>query len=286
MLENLFSKPLALKLDEQLISFASVGDFEFALSSKIAVPSTKVMDMFKYNAKQLHKEAKSIKQIDKSLVALLCHFVEQPDDIMDSLKKVDTSLFSQDHAWRDIIIALNAMGCEFDRCRHVALVKYIQYLSARQDIIRYLYTQKKKEVASRKDEAPVQQGRMRDTLAVLEEFKNADSLLDDDELGRMPKGETIEIRLTAEEQIKVNLSKHKCLIKASKRFLFIDSSGQQYSLNVGRNVIGRSTDSIVPIDPHLRDISRLHLAIENLGSNILRLTDYSSYGTYIAAKFL
>jgi hypothetical protein len=37
---------------------------------------------------------------------------------------------------------------------------------------------------------------------------------------------------------------------------------------------------------NLRDISRMHMVIEGADTNMLYLTDLSSHGTYIPAKYL
>ena len=82
------------------------------------------------------------------------------------------------------------------------------------------------------------------------------------------------------------LSKHKCSLLAKDGIQFIDHSGKSYTLGKGRNIIGRDTVSTVIMDPSLRDISRLHLVIENIDDSSLQLTDLSSHGCFMAKKFL
>ena len=82
------------------------------------------------------------------------------------------------------------------------------------------------------------------------------------------------------------MTKHKCEIEANGEIFFIDQAGRKHVLDLGRNVIGRDASGTVVIDPGLRDVSRMHLVIENLGDNSLQLTDLSSHGTYIPSALL
>ena len=102
----------------------------------------------------------------------------------------------------------------------------------------------------------------------------------------MPKGEAVTIVLKQGEEIDILLSKHKCKISTKDGFSFTDQVGRKYELKKGRNVVGRDTVSNVMMEPTLRDISRLHLVIENFGDNTLQLTDLSSHGTYIPSRFI
>lgn len=289
MLEKLFAKPMELVVAGQTVSFLSIADFEFCLSGRTSVPSKKITDMVKCTTKQLQVEAHTIKDIEKRFVAILTHSIEDPPSIGRSLKELDTSIFSQDHGWRNIIAALNDGGGEFDPFRRVALVKYMQYLSSRQDIIKYLYSEKKKLAGEKQNgkSETIEGDQFKDTLI----FENTifepgvDSPMGG-EYERMPKGEAVITTLKPKERIIIMLSKHKCEIEANGQIFFIDQAGRKHALDLGRNTIGRDASGTVVIDPGLRDVSRMHLVIENLGDNSLQLTDLSSHGTYIASALL
>ena len=291
MLNKLFAKPLELTIGGQTISFLSISDFEFCISGRISVPSKKITDMVKFSAKQLKAEAHTIKDIEKRFVAILSRSIEDPSSINRSLREFDTSIFSQDHGWRNIISALNESGDEFNPFRRIALVKYMQYLSSRQEIIKYLYSEKKKqsgEKQSGSSEQAADDEQYKDTLI----FGNTlfeepiDTLLKGGDFERMPKGESVVTTLKPKERIIIMLSKHKCEIEANGQVFFIDQAGRKHVLDLGRNVIGRDAAGTVIIDSGLRDVSRLHLVIENLGNNSLQLTDLSSHGTYIPSSIL
>ena len=103
----------------------------------------------------------------------------------------------------------------------------------------------------------------------------------------MPKGEAVTITLSPDSAVEILLSRHPCkLLSTQDKVQFVDQAGRTFDLQRGRSVIGRDTVSTVMMDPSLRDISRLHLVIENFDGSTLQLTDMSSHGTYIPARLL
>ena len=292
MLSKLFPKPLELQVGDQLLKFCSIADFEFCMNGRTSVPSKKITQMVKFTVQQLKKEARTIKDIEKMFVAILSHSIEDQNSINRALREIDNSVFSQDHGWRNIIGALNEGGDEYNPFRRIALVKYMQYLSSRQEIIKYLYSEKQKtstepaETADQKDEP----NEFKDTLILentilgpAEDEGEGEKRIN---FERLPKGEAVVITMKPNSEIDISLSKRKCKLIAKDGIKFIDQTGKTHDLIKGRNVIGRDTVSTIKIDPSLRDISRLHLVIENLGENSLQLTDMSSHGTYIPAEYL
>ncbi len=289
MLNKFFARPLELTVGEQTLKFCSVADFEFSVAGRVSVPSKKIVDMVKFSLEQLKKEAKTIKEIEKRFVAILSRSIEDPNSINRAMRELDPLIFSQDHGWRDIIAALNNGNEEFNPFRRIALVKYMQYLSARQEIIKYLYSEKKKyqEELGREPES-ADAAKLKDTL-ILENtlFEPVAEKRDEGSFERMPKGEAVTITLSPDSEVEILLSRHPCkLLARDDKIQFIDQAGRSYDLKHGRSTIGRDTVSTVMIDPSLRDVSRLHLVIENFDSSTVQLTDMSSHGTYIPARLL
>ena len=287
MLKRLFNKPVELKVGDHLLNFESVADFDFCVAGRIAVPSKKITDLVKFSTEQLKKEARTIKDIEKRFVNILSESIEDNASINRSMRELDPLIFSQDHSWREIIAALNNGGEELNEFRRIALAKYMQYLSSRQEIIKYLYNEKKKLLKEPSDIDAPTTSEFKETLlldnTVFEE--TPDEQKQKLETERMPKGEVVTITLAPNEEIDVILSKHKCKIAAKNGIQFTDQAGRTYTLQKGRNVVGRDTVSNIMMEPTLRDISRLHLVIENFGNNSLQLTDLSSHGTYISSKY-
>lgn len=287
MLNKFFSKPVELNIGDQILRFCSIPDFEFCLTGRTSVPSRKITELVKQTAQKLKSEAITIKDIEKRFVAILSRSIEDPNSINHALRELDTTIFSQDHNWRNIISALNEGGDDLNPFRRVALVKYMQYLASRQEIIKYLYSEKQKYTNNIKvEEKEEPQDKLSGTLilesTLFEPFKEGK----EDDFERMPKGEVISLQLKSGKDIDIRLSKHKCKLLNKNGILFIDQSGKQHPLITGRNIVGRDVSSNVKIDSALRDISRLHLLIENLGNDKIQLTDMSSHGTFLHPALL
>ena len=288
MLNNFFAKPIEITIGEQELKFNSLADYEFSLAGRTSVPSKKITNMVKFSLDELKKEAKMIKEIEKQFVSILSKSIEEPETINRTLREVDPQIFSQDHGWRLIISALHEGEDELNEFRRVALVKYMQYLSSRQEIIKYLYSEKKKHTKSSSSDGAGAGGEFKDTL-ILENtvFEPLSGNKQSDDMEKMPKGENVTIRMKAGKEIAILLSKHQCkIVGGESSSKFIDESGRSYDLKIGKNVIGRDSKTDIMLDPELRDISRMHLVIEADDTNTLYMTDLSAHGTYIPKKYL
>jgi hypothetical protein len=292
MLNKFFTKPIELKIADQTFKFCSIADFEFCLAGRTAVPSRKITEMVKFSTDQLKNEAKTIKEIEKRFVAILSKSIEDTKSIDRALRELDPVIFSQDHGWRDIITALNQAEDELNPFRRIALVKYMQYLSARQEIIKYMYSEKKKHSKELGlDQSEV--GPKKETIilenTVFEPSEDTQSGHQDSEqtFERMPKGEAVTITLSPEQEIDLLLSRHGCKIRSKENKIeFIDNENRTYELKDRRSVIGRDSVSAVMMDPALRDVSRMHIVIEKFDDQTIQITDLSSHGTYIQKKFM
>jgi len=283
---NLFSKsrPVQLEIGGKTLTFHTVADFEFSMNGRTSVPSKKITDLVKQPQQKLRKEASTIKEVEKRFVAILSRSIENPESINQALRELDINIFSQDHNWRNIIAAINKGGDELNPYRKVALVKYMQYLASRQDIIKYLYSERQTQVNSTApsvETSEEQTDRLSGTFIlegpVIESLKDSKS----DDYERLPKGEAVTIDMDDGKEVSIKLSKHKCTLSSKNGLMFIDQSGKKFPLNKGTSAIGRDVKSTIKIDSALRDVSRLHLLVENSGDNILKLTDMSSHGTFM-----
>ena len=169
MLDRLFSKTLSLVINGEEISFHTLAEFEFALGGRTNVPASKLADLIVLSPDELKREAKSIKAVEKRFVDILSRSIAQPGEIGRLVREVDIQVFSNDYDWRSIFKALNHEDDSFDELRRVAVVKYMQYLRSRQDVIKQTYRVKLKEF-DKHSESVRSQGR--DARASLEETKD------------------------------------------------------------------------------------------------------------------
>ncbi|MEC7876260.1 MAG: FHA domain-containing protein, partial [Pseudomonadota bacterium] len=270
MLTNILSKPIEVTIGEHTHKFNSLADFEFSLTGRTSVPVEKFKDAIKLSLGELKKEYKKIKAIEKTLVSILSTSMSQPGSINRALRELDIKIFSQDHSWREIISALHNGGDELNDFRHIGIAKYLQYLSSIQEILRELYTEKKKEILASTPSGTRNMSH--------KELKPKPKSV---EMERLSKGENVAVHVNAGEQIDLLLSNHKCMIVGGETNVkFVDESGNFYDLKSGKNIIGRGSSSDIIMSQKLRDISRMHMVIEEADTNTLYLTDLSSHGTF------
>lgn len=302
MLNKLFAKALTLEIAGQEISFSTLAEVEFALSGRTDVPAKKIAEMVGLTPQELKKEAKAIKNVEQQFVEILSRSIEEPGSIAKYLRDVDVHVFSQDHHWRDIMRSLDQKDQSYDELRRVALVKYMQYLRSRQDVIKQTYKVKKRErelleeqhgdTTTREDPAAEGDGEeaaipgLKDTVifdtVIIEQQADKTS-----EFSRLPKGEAVNISLGPGQRVNMRLSKHSFqLANDSGSYAIIDDQDREYPLQDGKNIIGRDSVCNVVVDNVYRDVSRIHSIIEPLGDNQVRFTDLSSHGTFLPHRYV
>lgn len=284
MFKKLFAKKLKLQFRDKTVSFASVTDFEFGLTSRTEVPAGKIADLVRQSPEALTQEAGNIRQLERRFVDLLSKSMEEPGSIGYLLRDVDLKLFSQDHEWRTIFAALVKLGKEFDEYKQLALVKYTQYLGSRQEVLKSIFENKYQldAVASELNAAGPD---FKETV-IFESQKTELLSPRDSGLQRLPRGETITIQIDVDTNLQVVLSRHKFTIVSGQQLHLVDENGPDYELQYGRNRVGREQGNDVIVDPAYRDVSRKHLIIDVESPRHVRLTDLSSHGTYVPSAQL
>jgi hypothetical protein len=302
VLNKLFAKALSLDVAGQEISFSTLAEVDFALSGRTDVPAKKIAEMVGLTVQDLRKEAKAIKNIERQFVEVLSRSIEEPGSITKYLQNLDVHVFSQDHHWRDIMRSLNEKDQSYDELRRIALVKYMQYLRSRQDVIKQTYKVKKRErqllegqigdsnagdntVTQTESDDSALTG-LKDTIifdsVIIEQQEDKTS-----EFSRLPKGEAVNFNLGAGQRVSVRFSKHGFqLANNNGNYIIIDDQDREYPLQEGKNIIGRDSVCNVVVDNAYRDVSRIHLIIEPLENNQVRFTDLSSHGTFLPHRYL
>ncbi len=233
---------------------------------------------------------------------MLSKSIEEPGTIAETLRGMDVHVFSQDHHWRDIMRSLNDKDKSYDDLRSIALVKYMQYLRSRQDVIKQTYKVKKRErqlIEGRNGDAQSGEGAgpgenseelavpgLKDTIifdsVILEQQNDRTS-----EFSRLPKGEAHNINIGSGQRVNLRFSKHSFqLANNGGEFAIIDDQNREYPLQDGKNIVGRDSVCNVVVDNIYRDVSRIHLIIEPLDSHQVRFTDLSSHGTFLPHRYL
>ncbi len=289
MFANLFKKSLAIKLDERTLKFDSKGDFEFALASRTEVPATKIAELVRFDTQQLLDEASRVQQVERHFVDVLSRSIQEPGSIGYLLREMDMKMFSQDHEWRSIMQALARTEQRFNDFKQLALVKYMQYLASRQDVLKGIYTHKLASDSHPQLETDSAHGEeFRQTLIfdVSEQPKiidAADKQATPSQLVRLPRGERIRLHASASRRLELVLSRHSFRVQLEPTPMLLDDEQGEYPLRTGRNVLGRHPDCDVMVDAAYRDVSRTHCIVELEDNHELFVTDLSSHGTFVGS---
>ncbi len=277
---------LSVEIDEQQCTFNSVHDFEFALAGRTSVPAAKIASLVELPDDALLKEAEAIRRVEKRFADALSGSLEDVVSISPFLKELELSLISQDHQWRQIVHALNATSKSFEEYTKVALVKYMQYLTARQEIVKTLYRNRRSHADRRRSNGEgAPEAELRETV-IFDLAAHAREGTAQDAFARIPKGETVEIDFRDGQEVGVLLAKHACAIAMRDSLAFVDDAGKGSLLRRGKTIVGRDASSDIVINPNYRDVSRKHLIVESDGRSLVRLTDISSHGTSVPPEFL
>lgn len=287
MLDNLFNKPLELEVGSQTLVFSSSAEIAFCLDGRTSVSASKLADLLKMPIDELKQQQQEVNKANKSLIRVLNDIVDKPDSIERSMRELDTQMFSNDQAWRDIFQALNNTSEEINDVRVTVITKYLKYISTVEETIEYILSEKEPnsgELLQVSNEQPIDFGATWAVSQLRNEIKPDISI--DDGFRLLPKNKKVLINLTPGKKIEMRLSSYPCqLIAMNDSISFIDNSGAR-SLNKGQNTIGRSEKCSLKIDPTQKHVSRRHLHVLVSDNNKLHLTDTSSEGTYVNTDFV
>jgi hypothetical protein len=235
----------------------------------------------------LEKQAVDIRNVEGRLLHVLDASFTEPLSIDYQLREVDNRIFSEDHAWREFMEALNEQDSKYSDYKRVALVKYLQYLASRQELIKRVYWSQYRQ--TRSEPAAAVEGpssAVRETAIF--DINELAGIFEDggDQYQRLPRGEPREVRLSPGEEMAMRLSVHRFKVVRADGAYLVDEKGKEYPLQPRRSRIGRSTDNDVVLDSAYRAISRKHLILEIPSKDRVVLTDRSSHGTFIPLSYL
>jgi hypothetical protein len=286
MLDNLFKKPLELKIGDQTLQFSSVTDVAFCLEGRTSISSAKLAELFALSAEELETQAEKLAGLNKTMFKILNSVVDEPENIDRSMRELDTQMFSQDQNWRDIIQSLNKEQGDIDTIRVTVIMKYMKYLSAVEDTIGYIRAGMKQNegAVANKDEKNLNDFEATWSLGQLRDEVKA-SAQSEQEFKRLPKDNAVSVMLPPGRRMDVRLASYPCQLVATEDNVQLINVNGTTILSNGSNIVGRSSKSTVQIDGAQKEVSRKHLLILISDGNALQLTDTSSEGTFITADF-
>lgn len=279
MLRNLMTKPVELNIDDKIITFKSIEEFEFALGARSTIPLDKIIEAIKATPNELDMEANAI-VVAKEQISELLNTSSEQGEVTQNLKAINPVIFSNDNGWRDIFFALKKdQSTESSQYKQVALTAYLEYLSNRQEMIKFIKVKQKNDNNKNSNVIEFKTG----ALEIEEKF---DSKILAEKLGMtsLPKAEAVRIDVEEGDEILLLLADYKCKLVIKDGVTFIDNNDFEYYLETGESKIGRGSECQVRFMDAMQRISRLHMLILNHDDKQLELTDLSSYGTYYLKK--
>jgi len=278
------SGPLTFELEGRTLRFASLDDFAFSLSGRAQIPADSVTDLMQLSPAELRREATSIRDSERCFVDLLADALKAPGAVGELLGEIDAGFIAEENQWRAIMAALMDETPGFDEYKHLALVKYMQYLAARRDIVKSIYAQRFGGQEPLAAPEPAANGGTRSTL-IMEDESGPDTESSQIRFQRLPRGQTVTVRAPVDAGLSILLSRHKFQLFAADTPRLTDDNGVNYPLKAGVNVIGRHPENDVVVGGWYRDVSRKHLMVDTSGDN-LNLTDLSTHGTFLPGRLL
>jgi hypothetical protein len=281
MLQKIFTKPVELNIDGKVITFKTMDDFGFAMSTRTLIPQERISEAIHATHGELDLESNAMLVAIEQISELINQSSES-GEVTQSLKAINPVIFSNDNNWRDIFFALKKnRSAESSKYKLIALTAYLQYLTNRHDMVQSI----KARLDNRHDQKENYEAA---------EFKTGELDLDDNfdskilakELGmtNMPTAEYVVFELKEGDEIALLLANYQCKLILKDGVKFIDNINVEHPMIIGLNKIGRGRECNVRFTDTMQRISRLHLMIINHDNKKVELTDLSTYGTYYLRK--
>tara|TARA_R110002072_G_scaffold74374_4_gene176253 strand:+ start:28424 stop:29275 length:852 start_codon:yes stop_codon:yes gene_type:complete len=281
MLQKIFTKPVELNIDDKVITFKSIDDFEFALAARTTIPLEKVTSAIKSSSGELDLELNAI-VIAIEQISGLIHQASESGEVTQSLKAINPVIFSNDNGWRDIFFALKKdRSGESSKYKQIALTAYLQYLSNRQEMVQTIKAQLEKDNIQIE---PAEAAQFKTGELDLDEKFDSKVLARELGLTSMPVGEPVSLEVKEGDEITLLLANYQCKLVIKDGVKFIDNNKDEYAMVIGENKIGRGSECRVRFMDTMQRISRLHMTVVIHDDNTLELTDLSTYGTYYLRK--
>jgi hypothetical protein len=275
-------RPLTLTIRGTALTFATPEDFAFCVRSRSCVPARRFEASLQQAPDDLWREAEDIKKVEKQIVAILEQSRRSDSPCGPAIRGLNPKLFSNDQDWRAIFGVVVGLGDEYDEYQRIALTKYLQYLGARQEILRLAYAIRNR--GSGAEQGPTEDidpaDRIKATV-IFEAGQNADDKRLLNPFQRLPQGEPTRVRLVQGQPMEILLAKARFSLACDGAWVLTDSAGHRFPLHPGRNTVGRSRHNDISLDCDFRDISRCHLVMEPEAGGVILLTDLSSHGTFV-----
>ncbi len=295
MLKRFFSSGVELDLGAGSLKVRTTRELDLALSGKTSLSSLKVTALGGLADDALLREADAYNRMEQRIVRVLSQPPGTGNGLSDFLAELDLSLVTEDNDWRAILRSVKILDGARDDYKRTALLKYMDYLSSGQEFVRTIRS-------NRRHQHPASNGEDSGAHRTPSDLSPRQALIFDlpdlagtgdtqgdpekEEFNRLPKGETLEVEFAAHQSLGLMMARYKFTIVAGSPFLLLDDNGNDLRLRSGKNIVGRSAQCDVAVDPIYRAVSRKHVIVEANGGGVVKLTDISTLGTFVPRVYL
>ncbi|MCP5150020.1 MAG: FHA domain-containing protein [Ectothiorhodospiraceae bacterium] len=268
-------RPLTLALEGPSLVFPGTAEFEFALAPRTVYPTEKAAALRERSPQELERIAHGVHLVEQRVADVLCHALAAPEHLTRLFASLEPQLFSHDHDWRAIAVGLQQSSRAADPYRRIVLVKYLQYLAARQQVLRGLHAQR---IAAGEPSCESPAASPEATALLGPAVARA---VDAEGMRRLPRGETVKLRFQEARAITIELADYRFRLHPGRRFVLADASGERFVLRPGCNLVGRQPDCDVVVNPAYQSVSRRHIIVQPIGEDRVAITDVSAHGTWV-----
>jgi len=277
-------KTLHITLDGREMEFKSVDDFSFAIECRTGITATRYHALFERTPKELWDEAQNIKAVEKTLVDILEDALCDGTPCGPAMSGLGLHVFSNDHDWRELVEVLIQLDDRYDGYKRLALIKYMQYLGARQEVIRIIFATKNRGNSSKRHDRQSQdEGSAAMETMLFDMSSTGGSRSEAGRLQRLPQGEAVKLYALPGHAVDIRLAKHAFRLVNDNGWALCASNGERYPLGPKQTMIGRGRENDIRLDAEFGYVSRRHLIAEPIDDHVIMVTDLSSHGTFAPA---
>lgn len=273
-LGSLLQRPVTLEIDGRRHVFRGADDFEAVLRNRTDVSPEILRGLGRRSEHELRQELRDVGEVHRRLMNRMLRVMEGDGNYLSLWDDLDISSLPEDHHWQSLLFALGDEEHVADEFRRVAVVKYLQYLSARREVIEGLC----REVRRQPGESEA--GEAEDDITIRR--------LPD--VVRLPKDELIRIVFPETRDVQLFFGRRPVTFRLDMDHLMVrDTGGRWHDLTAGRHLLGRSRECdvvFVSSEAEIADISRRHLEVEFDSDGEVRMRDLSSRGTFVPRRLL
>ncbi|HET9679695.1 MAG TPA: FHA domain-containing protein [Gammaproteobacteria bacterium] len=274
---DILQRPVTLELEGKRHTFHNSADFEKLLRTRIDVSTGVLKNLSRRSEHELRQEHHRISEVHRQVMSAVLRVLESDESYTTLWDELDISVLPEDHHWQALLFALGDENHVPDDFRRVAIVNYLQYLSARREILENLCKEINHQATA--------------------EFSNQPHPSQSDitirrvaDITRLPHERMVRLALPENKDIQLQFGRLPVALRLESNILKIrDTSGTWHTLLPGRYLLGRSRECDITFfstRADVADISRRHLQLELDSDGEVRVKDLSSRGTWLSRSLL